>query len=82
VVKLSKKSAEIAFGGPMELLTNLKMNLRNVYEELTVKDFYGKVMDRLGENRYNYLVRFTSIPPEVVSYFQAHQQHAVKPSAS
>ena len=82
VVKLSKKSAEIAFDGPLEILTNIKMNLRNVYEELAVKNFYGKVMDRLGKNRYSYLVRFTSIPPEVVSYFQAHQQHAVKPSLS
>ena len=82
VVRLSKKSAEIAFDGPMELLSNLKMNLGNVYEELAVKDFYGKVMERLEENGSNYLIRFTSIPPEVVSYFQAHQQHAVKPSAS
>ena len=82
VVKLSKKSAEIAFDGPLEILTNIKMNLRNVYEELAVKNFYGKVMDRLGKNRYSYLVRFTSVPPEVVSYFQAHQQHAVKPSLS
>jgi class 3 adenylate cyclase/HAMP domain-containing protein len=82
VVRLSKKSAEVAFNEPVELLTNLKMNLGNVYEELAVKDFYGKVMERLGENGNGYLVRFTSVPPEVASYFQAHQQHAVKPSAS
>jgi len=82
VVRLSKKSAEIASEEPVELLTNLKMNLGDVYEELAVKDFYGKVMERLGENGNSYLVRFTSVPPEVVSYFQAHQQHAVKPSAS
>jgi class 3 adenylate cyclase/HAMP domain-containing protein len=82
LVRLSKKSAEIAFDEPVELLTNLKMNLGDVYEELAVKDFYGKVIERLGENGNSYLVRFTSVPPEVVSYFQAHQQHAVKPSAS
>ncbi len=82
VVRLSKKSAESAFDEPVELLTNLTMNLGDVYEELAVKDFYGKVMERLGENGHSYLVRFTSVPPEVVSYFQAHQQHAVKPSAS
>jgi class 3 adenylate cyclase/HAMP domain-containing protein len=82
VVRLSKKSAEIAFDEPMELLANLKMNLGDVYEELAAKDFYGKVMERLEENGNSYLVRFTSVPPEVVSYFQAHQQHAVKPSAS
>jgi len=78
VVRLSKKSAEIAFDEPVKLLTNLKLNLGDVYEELAVKDFYGKVMERLGENGQSYLVRFTSVPPEVVSYFQAHQQHAAK----
>ena len=31
VVRLSKKSAEIAFDEPVELLTNLKMNLGSVY---------------------------------------------------
>jgi len=82
VVRLSKKSAEIAFDEPVDLLTNLKMNLGDVYEELAVKDFYGKVMERLEKNGHNYFVQFTSVPPEVVSYFQAHQQHAVKPSAS
>jgi len=82
VVRLSKKSAEIAFDEPITLLTNLKMNLKDVYEELAVKDFYGKVMERIEENRNSYLIRFTSVPPEVVSYFQAHQQHAVKPSAN
>lgn len=82
VVRLSKRSADIVFDEPVELLTNLKMNLRDVYEALAVKDFYGKVMEHLGENRHSYLVRFTSVPPEVVSYFQAHQQHVVNPSAS
>ena len=82
LVRLSKKCAEIAFEEPVELLTNLKMNLGGVYEELAVKDFYAKVIERSGKDGHSYLVRFTSVPPEVASYFQAHQQHAVKPSAS
>ena len=82
VVRLSKKSVEIAFDEPVELLTNLKMNRGNVYEELAVKDFYGKVMELLGKDENGYLVRFTSVPPEVISYFRAHQQHAVRPSAN
>jgi adenylate cyclase len=82
LVRLSKKCAEIAFKEPVGLLTNLKMNLGDVYEELAVKDFYAKVIERSGKDGHSYLVRFTSVPPEVVSYFQAHQQHAVKPSAS
>lgn len=82
LVRLSKKCAEIAFKEPVGLLTNLKMNLGDVYEELAVKDFYAKVIERSGKDGHSYLVRFTSVPPEIVSYFQAHQQHAVKPSAS
>jgi adenylate cyclase len=79
VVKLSKKSAEIAFDKSVALFSNLKMNLRGVYEELAVKDFYAKVIERSERNRYSFVVRFTSVPPEIVSYFLAHQQYAANP---
>ena len=58
--------------------SDLKMNLRGVYEELAVKDFYGKVTDKIGKDGYRYQLRFTSIPLEVTSYFLGHQQHAKK----
>jgi adenylate cyclase len=80
VVKLSKKSAELALDGPVDLFTNLKMNLGSVSEELAVKNFYGKVIERSAKDGHSYVVRFTSVPPEVVSYFLAHQQYAVDPS--
>lgn len=76
LVKLSKKGAEIVLNEPVKQYSNLKMNLNNVYEELSVKDFYGKVTDLPEKNGYNYLIRFTAVPPEVVSYFLAHQQYA------
>ena len=78
VVKLSKKSAEIVLDKPVKQFSNLKMNLREVYEELAVKDFYGKVIELVGEDGHSCMVRFTSVPPEVVSYFLAHQQYASK----
>lgn len=78
VVRLSKKVAEIVFDEPVEPFSNLKMNLKDVYEELAVKDFYGKVTDQSGKDRYSYMIRFTSVPLEVVSYFLAHQQYATK----
>ncbi|MBW1862625.1 MAG: adenylate/guanylate cyclase domain-containing protein, partial [Deltaproteobacteria bacterium] len=81
VVRLSKKSAEIALKKPVDLFADLKMNLIDVYEELAAKDFYGKVIERLGKTEFNYVVRFTSVQPEIVSYFLAHQQIAVKPIA-
>jgi hypothetical protein len=54
----------------------MKMNLMDVYKELSIKDFYGKVTAKILKDENNYLVRFTSLPPEVTAYFQAHQKYA------
>jgi len=78
IVGLSKKGAEIVLDAPVEQFSNIKMNLRDVYEELSIKDFYGKVIEQSGNGEHNYLIRFTSLPLEIVSYFLAHQQHAEK----
>lgn len=64
----------------MDLLSNIKMNLDDVYPELAVKDFYGKVIDRSEKDAFSYVIRFTSIPLEVVSYMLAHQQYAADSS--
>ena len=82
IAKLSKKSCEVALTESLALLANMKMNLGDVDEELAAKDFYGKVIERSGENGQTHVVRFTSVPPEVDAYFQSHRQHALKPSAS
>ena len=76
IVKLSKKSCEVALTEPLALLANMKMNLEDVDEELAARDFYGKVIERSGENGQTHVVRFTSVPPEVDAYFQSHRQHA------
>jgi adenylate cyclase len=76
VVRISGKSAEIDLNEPLDLLTNLKMNLREVPQELAARDFYGKVIDHAGENPQIGLVRFTSVPPVVSGYFQALLQTA------
>lgn len=57
VVQLSKNCAEITLGGPVEILTNLKMNLGDVDEKLSARDFYGKVIERSGEKRLTHMVR-------------------------
>ena len=77
IVRLSKKSAEIHLKKSIELLSNLKMNLVDADEELSSKDFYGKVIESAGENGRTQMVRFTSIPPEINAYFHSHRQHAV-----
>jgi adenylate cyclase len=78
MVKLSKKCAEINLDEPVELLSNLKMNLRGVDEDLMDKVFYGKVIGNAGDRGNPHVIRFTAVPPEVRSYLQAHRQHASK----
>ncbi len=76
VVRLSKKCAEIILDRPLEMLTNLKMNLGDVDEKLSARDFYGKVIERPGKIGQSHVVRFTSVPSEVDAYFQAHLRMA------
>jgi adenylate cyclase len=78
VVEVSKNCANIALSGAVEVLANLKMNLADVDENLSTRDFYGKVTKSSGEKRQIHEVHFTSVPPEVDSYFQALQKYASK----
>ncbi|MCP4578200.1 MAG: hypothetical protein GY846_18165 [Deltaproteobacteria bacterium] len=75
ITRLSGKCAEMTFREPVALLNNLKMNLLDVDRELASKDFYGKVIEQAEQNNPSHLVRFTSLPAEVSSYFQAHRQY-------
>jgi class 3 adenylate cyclase len=74
IIRLSKQGAEVDLHARVDRFRDLKMNLKEVYEELAVKDFYAKVISRSGKEGSRYLIRFTSIPLEVASYFLAHQQ--------
>ena len=76
VVRLSKNCAEITLRGPITVLTNLRMKLGDVDEKLSARDFYGKVIERPGKKGPTQLIRFTSVPPEVDAYFQAHLKFA------
>ena len=60
----------------IEPLVNLKINLGNVPEDLAAKALYGKVVESGKEDAKSHLLRFTSVSPEIASYFLAHQQHA------
>ena len=81
IFKLSKKNAEISLGETVSLLANLKMNLKDVDEKLSTSHFYGKVIKCSGKRGLTQLIRFTSVPPEVDAYFQAHLQYADKQQA-
>jgi hypothetical protein len=58
------------------------MNLGDIGDKLSVKDFYGKVIERPKEKELIHLVRFTSVPPEVDAYFHSHRQHGAVPGES
>jgi adenylate cyclase len=76
VIRLSKKCAQIILERPVEILRNLKLNLKDVDESLSNKHFYGKVVEYQDNNKGVHVVRFTSVPPEVDAYFQSHRQHS------
>ena len=78
MVRLSKTWAEIILGAPIEVMTNLKMNLGDVDENLSARDFYGKVIKGPEKTEQTHVVHFTAVPAEVDAYFQSHRQHAVK----
>jgi class 3 adenylate cyclase len=77
MLRLSKKGAEIHTEEALEIMSNLRMRLKEVDEVLGTKDFYGKVIECSEENGPNvYLIRFTALPPEIGAYFEAHRQYA------
>ncbi len=63
------------------MMTNLKLKLKDVDEQLSAKDFYGKVIKHHGEKENTYMVSFTSLPSEIDAYFQACRQYAAVASA-
>ena len=76
VIRLSDKGAELKLNHSVDILTNLKMNLKDVPTDLARKDFYGKVISRSSEDDSKYIVRFTATAPEVIAYLVAHRQFA------
>jgi len=75
ITRLSKKGCDIELNESVPTLTNLKMTLLDVDEDLGSKSFYGKVIQLPADNGYIHTIRFTAIPSEVRSYFQSHRQH-------
>jgi adenylate cyclase len=79
-LQLSKSSALVRLSSRVEVLTNVKLNLDDVDEALSASHFYGKVMQRLGDEGELYFVSLTSVPTEIDAYFQAHLAFASRPT--
>jgi len=71
IVKISPKSGELRLQAFLEPLVNIKINLVDVGEDLSHKDFYAKVLECSRNETDVYKVSFTSVPPGVDGYFQA-----------
>jgi len=80
VVRLSKATAEILSDRPLELMANLKLNLRDADGALAARDFYGKVTRVPSADGAPHRVRFTAVPPEVDAYFEALRRYAARPA--
>lgn len=53
----------------LEMLSNIKLRLLEVSEDLAHVSFYGKVTAREGQGRY--MVKFTAMPTEINAFVQA-----------
>ena len=71
ILRLSRASGEIRLQTALDLLTNLKLNLSKVADELSHKAFYGKVVENSDTGQNIYTVRFTALPLAIDGYFQA-----------
>jgi len=78
ILRLSPRSAEISLKIALEPHTNLKLNLSDVSDDLSKKDFFGKIIKDSHRNENCHILRFTSVPPEISAYFQAIYQYATK----
>ncbi len=72
IVKVSKTRAELRCNAPLEILANVRLNLADVDETLSVKTFYGKITADAGDGAAACIVNFTSVPSEIDAYLQAH----------
>jgi adenylate cyclase len=80
-VKLSAKEGEICSTSPVAPWSNIKVQLMSPNGEEIPGSLYAKVLKPLPESRPGFLVRFTSVPPEVAAFFQRYLD-PVTPEAS
>jgi adenylate cyclase len=68
LVKLSPNSAELCSEYPLELLSNLKLNLLTGTEKARgLGDVYAKVVEKSTHNPAHFCICFTAVPPEVAA---------------
>src|SRR5712691_4075371 len=71
LVKLSFKGGEIHSNTPLSPWSNIRIKLMNVNGEPLPGHLYGKVIRQLSEEPRGFAVHFTSMAPEVTTFFQS-----------
>jgi adenylate cyclase len=81
LVKLSAKDGEVRSDHAVEPWSNIKLQLMSSDGEELPGDLYAKVMGALTQNVPGFVVHFTSIPPQVATFFE-HLLAASSPKES
>lgn len=79
IVRLSKTSCAAEWESPFPTLTDIRMSLLEVGEDLGGRDFYGKVVKSSEGPSLVHQIRFTVIPPEIDAYFRACMLQSERP---
>ena len=70
-VQLSTKGSEVHSEHPISPLSDIKMRLVRSTGVEIAGDLYGKVVGKPTDRRASFAVRFTSVPPQVVSFLHS-----------
>jgi class 3 adenylate cyclase/CheY-like chemotaxis protein len=80
-VKLSGNGGEVRSTYPVSPLSDLKMRLIGPHGVEIPGDLYGKVVGAPSNTAASFAVRFTSVPPEVVTYLWGFLLSSTSPNA-
>jgi adenylate cyclase len=70
IVALSATGGEVYSDTPVALWSDLKMQITDSHGDRLLGSLYAKVMGYLPEERAGFWVQFTSVPPELTTFFQ------------
>ncbi|MBM0742885.1 adenylate/guanylate cyclase domain-containing protein [Phormidium sp. CLA17] len=77
LIRLSDSSAELQTEHPLDLLSNLKLHIHTGRDRAPVPgDLYAKVLKKVADQEDHFLIRFTSIPPEIAAVLASLRQPA------
>jgi PAS domain S-box-containing protein len=69
LMKLSAKAAEARLENPIPKLSNLEIHLSGTEGQEIPGVLYGKIVEAIGGSHTDFYVRFTSISPEIETFF-------------